>query len=157
MSRDFYVHDELSEDAFRGISSLSCHPRKLLFFSDELAAILEDDQPWEPCTLLYFLRGCHACGFPSISYTVTNCFVNGRARHTSAFQEKRWLLQSDVLHKGGFRDGFAVLTCVRPTPTCWSEKIGRIKFFSVTSMPPWKGKIVNHPNATWSYVWVSQK
>nr|XP_050023267.1 F-box only protein 21-like [Dermacentor andersoni] len=63
MSRDFYVHDELSEDAFRGISSLSCHPRKLLFFSDELAAILEDDQPNEDLTLKYYARRvqCHVC------------------------------------------------------------------------------------------------
>ncbi|KAL3234670.1 hypothetical protein MRX96_048382 [Rhipicephalus microplus] len=45
MSRDFYSHDELSEEAFRGIMSLSDHPRSLLFFNDELATILEDNQP----------------------------------------------------------------------------------------------------------------
>uniref|UniRef100_A0A131YXL5 F-box protein 21 n=1 Tax=Rhipicephalus appendiculatus TaxID=34631 RepID=A0A131YXL5_RHIAP len=63
MSRDFYAHDELSEDAFRGILSLSDHPRRLLFFNDELATILEDDQPHEDLTLKYYARRvqCHVC------------------------------------------------------------------------------------------------
>lgn len=63
MSRDFYAHDELSEDAFKGISSLSDHPRKLLFFSDELAAILDNEQPHEELTLKYYARRvkCHVC------------------------------------------------------------------------------------------------
>ncbi|KAH6946166.1 hypothetical protein HPB50_011980 [Hyalomma asiaticum] len=63
MSRDFYAHDELSQDNFRGILSLSDHPRRLVFFSDELAAILEDDKPHEGLTLKYYARRVqyHVC------------------------------------------------------------------------------------------------
>lgn len=63
MSKDFYAHDELSEDAFSGISSLSDHPRRLQFFIDELGAILNDDQPHESLTLKYYAKRvqCHVC------------------------------------------------------------------------------------------------
>ncbi|CAN8027882.1 unnamed protein product [Ixodes persulcatus] len=56
MSRDFYAHDELSEDAFDGVIMLSRHPRALQFYVDELAALLNDDRPEEHLTLKYYAR-----------------------------------------------------------------------------------------------------
>lgn len=56
MSHYFYSHDELSKDAFDGVLAISDHPRALQFFIDELASLLDDQQPSERLTLKYYAR-----------------------------------------------------------------------------------------------------
>ncbi|XP_064477485.1 F-box only protein 21-like [Ornithodoros turicata] len=63
MSEKFYTQDELSEDAFTEILHLSKHPRAMLFYIDELYAILDDGMPDDNLTVKYYARRvqCFVC------------------------------------------------------------------------------------------------